>query len=118
MVDGRPVAAAENRRGLPARGPKWILQQAPAHFTLQLLAARQAHTIRQFLAAHRDLSAEMAYFQVTDRGRPWRVLIYGAFATKSAARKAAQDLASRSKGTRTWIRAYKHIQEEIRAGTR
>lgn len=92
---------------------QWVLSLNPEHFTVQLLTAQNEPSIKEFMATH-QLSTRAAYYAFSRKGRTWYAVIYGSFATRTEADKAAKSLTGRVKGITPWIRKLADIQQTIR----
>ncbi len=84
-VTPAPPAAPASVAAPPALpGAAWLQAQPVAHYTLQLLGARDLVAIRRFVKSH-SLQGDYAV-AVRDRGgAPWYSLLYGSFADRDAA---------------------------------
>jgi hypothetical protein len=90
-------------------GGAWVLAQDPAHYTVQLLAARSEPAVKAFLRNHRIESRATCYRFSRDRDT-WFGVLYGTYATRPAAEHAARSLPASLKGVKPWIRPFGDIQ--------
>jgi septal ring-binding cell division protein DamX len=98
----------------PSAGAHWLMRQDPQHFTLQLLAAQDEQAVRDYLADH-GLADHAMYFAFRRQENPWFAAVYGVYASRGQAEKAAQSLAERIDES-PWVRPLSDIHEAIRAG--
>jgi hypothetical protein len=96
----------------PLQGEDWIVRQAPNHYTVQVVAARQEETV---LAAVRrlELDGNVAYFRFSRQGEPWYAGIYGAFETRREAQAAVASLPQALRMNKPWVRRLGAIQALI-----
>ncbi len=95
---------------LSVKGKKWLLEQDPAHYTLQLFAVRDLNALKQYLIVHSQLS-DVAYFESKRDGKRWYSLVSGIYPSLNAAKQAAKELPS---SIRTpWLRRLKPSQKII-----
>ena len=87
-------------------GQNWIRQQNKNYYTLQLLGTHTKSTLPIYIKKY-DLKDDAAVFKTKRNGKDWHTLIYGYYATKSAAQTAAKKL---PKGVATpWVRSFSSI---------
>lgn len=116
-VEPAPAPAAAGAVKAPAGGVKnadWLLTQAPGHFTLQLMAVKQAASIDRFLHRPGLNARDFARFQTLSRGQTWNVLVYGQFATRDAAAAGATALPAALHNVKPWIRSNGDVQAAIK----
>jgi septal ring-binding cell division protein DamX len=94
-------------------GAEWLRAQDPRHFTLQLLAASNDRTVRDFIERHR-LRAPHAVVKTMRNGSPLHVLAYESYSTRQAATTAAKKLPT---GLRAWPRPFGELQGVPKAAT-
>lgn len=91
--------------------PKTLLETADdSKFTMQLLGVHDREklgaVVEEFEA--RDL---VDIVETTYQGKPWFVLIYGQFETKTEAQKALGELPARFKNESPWIRSFRDVRK-------
>ncbi len=89
---------------------RWILDQEPNHFTLQLLGTHNKDSIQKFVKIHK-LRDKVAVYQTLRNAKPWYALIYGSFATKEAALEARKTI--RNTKVKPWLRRFDSVQAKI-----
>lgn len=85
-----------------------------SHYTIQLMAAAHKDHIAQYMRAHRIKGAKM--YHTKRAGKPWYVLIYGDYPTKSAALAARRKLPASVRAARPWPKSYASVQAQLRKG--
>jgi DamX protein len=95
------------------KNAKWVMQQNPEHFTLQLVTGRQQATIDRFIAQHGLQPTALAYFYSIRNEKNWHNLIYGVYADRSTANAAIKQLPPELADVNPWIRQFRSIQAEI-----
>ncbi len=95
------------------KNAKWVMQQNPEHFTLQLVTGRQQATIDRFIAQHGLQPPALAYFYSIRNEKNWHNLIYGVYADRSTASAAIKQLPPELADVKPWIRQFRSIQAEI-----
>ena len=117
-----PSPATATQSKPPASGKKtnlrreaWLLAQNPAGYTIQLLGVRNEQSLLAFAADHRlDSTGQAAYYRSRFRGGIWFPLVYGAYPTVDAARRAIAGLPQQIRKTSPWIRKMSAVHAEIR----
>ncbi|RME94038.1 MAG: hypothetical protein D6773_19985 [Alphaproteobacteria bacterium] len=99
--------------GTVVRDGRWLLQQNPEHFTLQIVTLSSAERARSFVDAQQDPS-EFAIYEIERDGRILHVVIYGVYETREAAQAAADSLPAEMGNIRPWIRPIGHLQAAAR----
>ena len=97
----------------PASLDVGLLARAPDSYTLQLLGSHSESNVRDFIAAN-ALGDSVAYFESRFQERPWYVVVYGNFSTRSAAREAIDALPNTIRDLEPWARTLSDIQADIR----
>ena len=85
---------------------EWIRARNPGHFTLQLAAMSDEQTVKKFIK-RQSQTGSFAYYRKKQKGRNFYVVIYGSFANRADAKKAAAGFTS----LKPWIRDFGSIQE-------
>lgn len=116
--DGTPAPAAAPPKGRGGvygteRGIEWVLGQDPARYTLQLLAARHERNARAFARAHLDGAPHAIFPYSNAQGTRWYAVLYGAFPTRAAARRALQDLPQPLREGGAWVRSFGGLQSAV-----
>ncbi len=113
-----PPQAPGEHPPLPAelaalRGPDWLLQRDPAHYTLQLISTPDPHALLTFARRHR-LENRAAYYRFQHQGRPWYALVLGEHPDRTAAERARDALPPELRRQAPWIRPLRDIHRRIR----
>ncbi|MCJ8298618.1 MAG: AAA family ATPase [Pseudomonadales bacterium] len=82
-------------------------------YTLQLLGARSEASVVNFLQKMPG-SEQMYYYQTKLKNRPWNVIIYGQFSTRSAAKSAIVKLPAQLRKLKPWIKSISSVQSAIK----
>lgn len=91
----------------------WIWSQDPRHFTLQLLGARSARSIQQFLTKYKGLNGKAVFFYTRHDQRDWYTVIYGVYTDRESANRAIKRLPEELQGSSPWIRSFGSIHAEL-----
>lgn len=91
---------------------KWLLQQDPTHYTLQLLSARKQSSILEFSKKYDDIQ-ELAHFHHKIKGQQWHVITAGIYPSRGAAKKAILTLPKALQSNQPWPRRLSAIQQAI-----
>lgn len=114
VSDKEPIeskaAPAEKVAVVEAKNPAKNVEATPVQpsmsegqYTLQLLGAYNKNQISKLVKTH-HLTAKAKLYRTTFNNKPWYVLIYGQYKTKSEAKVAADQL-ERELGTKPWIKS-------------
>jgi len=98
--------------GLPTRREAWLLQQSPAHYTLQLVAGERRETIEKFIREHKP-DGQLALYQTTRNGKPWYGLVSGIYADKQQAIDARSRLPAPLRSINPWIRPLADVHKDL-----
>ena len=85
---------------------EWIRGRNPEHFTLQLSVMSGEQAVKEFIKKQ-SKGGRFAYYRKKQKGRNFYVAIYGSFAKRANAKKAAARFAP----LKPWIRDFGSIQE-------
>ncbi|WP_260843185.1 AAA family ATPase [Sedimenticola selenatireducens] len=96
------------------RREKWLLEQAPKSFTLQLIGVRDERAVKSFIEQYR-LTGEVAYFRMTRSGGAWFSVLYGVYPTRDAAVKARSNLPVPLRKSDVWPRTFASVQAAIKS---
>jgi len=121
QASGSMTAAVQTNQGRKQSGSKqvatpkqsqrienvgWIRGRNPKHFTLQLAAMSGEQAVKEFIK-QQSQAGSFAYYRKKQKGRNFYVVIYGSFANRADAEKAAARFAQ----LRPWIRDFGSIQK-------
>lgn len=104
---GRPSVAAIRRE-------QWLMQQAPRHFTLQLIGVTDERAVQSFIEQY-HLTGDIAYFRTTRSGADWFSVLYGVYPDRAAAIKARSTLPAPLRKRDVWPRTLDSVQSAIKA---
>jgi len=94
---------------------KWLLEQDPRHYTIQILAVRQEKPLLKFIEETRiNNRGRVAYFRSKLKGKDWYRLLYGVYPSKKSADSALNNLPSNIRQLSPWIRRIAPIQRAIK----
>lgn len=85
------------------RGNDWLARQDPSHFVLQLVGTRDAAAARGFVERH-GLAGNGTWIATSHDGKPWYVVVYGAYPDRATARAAIETLPSALRARTPWPR--------------
>lgn len=106
-----PTSVTPQPAAAPAGGMAWLTAQNPRHFTLQIMALRDAGTVERFIAAH-GIAANSATYRLTRQGNQLTVLVYGSFTSRVAAVTEAKRVAKEWKVNEPWIRSFASVNAD------
>jgi septal ring-binding cell division protein DamX len=116
VTENKAVAQLENMlKRHQINGKSWILQQAPASFTAQLIGSSRPDTLYS-LAKNATMQENAAIYHVLRKNKDWYVLIYGSYPDKETIRKAVDKLPASLRKGGPWVRSMDAVQAEIKAG--
>lgn len=90
----------------------WLNDQDSSRITIQLMAAPDMPTAREYAAEH-DLGG-IRYLPTRVNGRDFVVILAGAFPDRATAQRAAEDLPAAVRRTEPWIRSIGSVQSVVR----
>jgi len=117
-----PVSSTAVMASQPANQPAnssetaheaWLWSQDPRNFTLQLLGARSADSIREFLHKHAKLDDTAVYFHTRHDARDWYAVVYGVYPGREQAQAAIARLPAELRDASPWIRSFASIHAEL-----
>jgi len=111
----KPVAPAPAVSGGAVRHERWLLQQEPSHYTLQLFGTSSEQKLKRYIEQHK-LQAHSAYFRRTHKDKDWYSLLYGNYSSRDEAAAEAKRLKGELKLGNIWIRSFKDVQASIVEG--
>ncbi len=105
LIKSNVKASLGNRR--------WVMDQEPSYFTIQLLSVRKKRTIKRYVNTHR-LAQRTGNYKVSFKGKQWQVLVYGVFRTKSEAKAHLRKLPDDVRRDRPMVRNLYYVQREAK----
>ena len=100
----KQVTTAEESQRI--KNVEWIRGRNPQHFTLQLSAMSSEKAVKEFIK-QQPQTGSFAYYRKKQKGRNFYIAIYGSFAKRTEAEKAAARFAP----IKPWIQDFGSIQE-------
>jgi len=85
---------------------EWIRGRNPSHFTIQLAAMSGEQAVKKFIK-RQSQTGTFAYYRKKQKGQDFYIAIYGSFANRVDAEKAAARFAQ----LKPWIRDFRSIQK-------
>lgn len=105
-----PVPAA--KPAVPEARASWLLGLPKDHFVLQLLGAQEEATVKRFLSQHPSLR-KVTYYKTWRQGKPWYVVVQGAYPSRDAAKAAIGQLPASLRQQNPWIRSVAEIHQQL-----
>ena len=91
---------------------RWLLEQNPKRYVIQLLASYSLSEIEQFKQAT-GIADKAALFETVHQSQPWYSLTYGLYADDLVAREVIRTLPERLKKNTPWVRSIGSVQQAI-----
>ncbi|MDY6978620.1 MAG: SPOR domain-containing protein [Pseudomonadota bacterium] len=107
-ITDKPVPQSDALRDHAA----WLWDQDPGHYTLQLIAGRNAEAVRAFIDRH-DLRGQAVFYQTRREGEPWYVVVLGNHADREAALAAREQLPAALREQSPWPRPFSDIHADL-----
>ena len=98
------------------RSARWLREQAPGSYAIQIMGSRDAEALQRFALAHR-LSADAAWFTTTLAERPWHVLVYGNYPSRAEAISAIAQLPAALRAGGPFTRTIAEFLEQSTSGS-
>lgn len=111
--ESQPKISKKTSVSVYSKAEKNILESPSKNYTLQLIGSSDEKKIKDFIAVNK-LSSKANYFKSIYQGKPWYIVIYGNYPTRSAANTALQSLPNSLKKLQPWPREYRSIQRTIK----
>ncbi len=89
-------------------GERWLATRNPAHFTLQLVGARERSSVEKFVRVH-AIASPYAVSSRDLKGKPWYSLVAGDYPTRDAAIAARDRLPKALQGAGVWPRTFESV---------
>ena len=112
-----PATAADMPQ-LPAvaKDSRWLLEQDPDYFTIQLVTVSAAESASAFVGRQNE-PGDFTIYQLQRDGRILHVVLYGLFSSRGAAETAADNLPAEVGRVQPWIRPVAQVQAAARLST-
>lgn len=101
---GRSKAAADSKAEAPSEG------QPSQGYMLQLLGTHTKETVNRFLAQHK-LQGRASLYTTSRNGKPWYVVVYGPFPSRSKAMASIASLPPAVQALKPWPRAINGLKQ-------
>lgn len=111
------VIPVEERSVLPTgafKNARWLLDQDPNRFTLQLLSLSSAERAVAFMNRQSSPS-EFAWYQMQRDDKTFYVITYGVFSSQSAAQAAVAGFTGELASIKPWVRPLNLVQDTVRS---
>lgn len=105
-----PVSATEVSTSI--EDTAWAWSQNPRHYTVQLVSALDEKAVEAIRRSY-SLPGKMAVVQIPSGGKLWYVLVYGSFATKTAAQASLKGLPETAQKLKPWPRSFADLHDAI-----
>lgn len=92
---------------------RWLLEQPPGAYTVQLVTLSSAERAAAFVAEQAE-PQRFATYQLARDGRTLHVVVYGVFDSKAEAERAARALTGSAAKVKPWIRTLAQVHTAIR----
>lgn len=107
-VTATSVPAADGASSSPHR-EAWIREQAPDHYTLQLVTASNEASVAS-LIDRPEFGSDRAYFRRALAERTGYTAILGVYRSRAEAQQALSALPAELQKTRPWVRSFAEVQ--------
>ncbi len=108
-----PVKAPEPKSESIVKDIKWLTQQDPKKYVLQLIGAYEQETIDVYLRSFKDNKDKIISFTASNKGKEWHVLVYGLYANRDQAVAAIETLPTKAKLMAPWPRTVQSIKDLV-----
>lgn len=89
---------------------KWLMQQNPNHFTLQIAGSRDKQWLDKLVAQH---TQQIVWFQRLWQGEPWYTVLYGHYNSAAEAEAAMPAVKSTLTVNEAWVQPFSTIQQRL-----
>lgn len=96
----------------PIKGEAWLREQAPGHYTLQLVAVGSEPAARRFISQYR-LAGDVAIFKTRRDGKAWYAVLQGVFPDRDAAIKGRSRLPAPLNHQDPWPRTFASVHAAL-----
>ncbi len=93
-------------------GLEWFMAQPGKHYTMQLMALVDKPKVLRFVDKHK-IADYSAVYPITRRGKVLTVLVYGSYASRTEANKAAKALPKSWGVAQPWIRSFTDARSDL-----
>ncbi len=93
-------------------GLEWFMAQPGKHYTMQMMALVDKPKVLRFVEKH-NIADQSAVYPITRRGKVLTVLVYGSYASRTEANKAAKALPKSWGVAQPWIRSFTDARSDL-----
>lgn len=93
---------------------EWLAVRVPEHYTIQLLASRNADAVTDYIRKHKLEQAHQV--EILKQGQRWHYLVVGDYSSRVEADTVAAELINRIKGGQPWVRDMASLQQVMFQG--
>jgi hypothetical protein len=111
VVEPKPARVVSHPA--PVVGSDWLKTRKPAHYTLQLVGARDRRAVEKFVRDY-GIDKPFAIFERDLKGKPWYSLVAGDYPNRDAAIAARGLLPKRLERSGVWPRTFDSIQKSVK----
>lgn len=112
----QPVMAESSKRNAAFRDKSWLQTQPKNAYIPQILGSFEEQTAIKFIRQLGDQKYDIYYLETEHKARPWFVVFYGVFATKTEAQAAIKSAPERIKRQNPWLRSVDSVLGSYPAG--
>ena len=91
---------------------EWLMAQPASNYTMQMMALVDKAKVLRFVKRHK-LADQGATYPITRRGKDLTVLVYGSYASRAEADKAAKALPKSWGVGQPWIRSFADARKDL-----
>ena len=112
-VKNRTDKGAQSDAQMPV-SDEWLAVRLPQHYTIQLLASRNANAVTDYVRKHQLEQAHQV--EILKQGQRWHYLVVGDYSSRVEADTVAAELLGRIKGVQPWVRNMASLQQVMFQG--
>jgi hypothetical protein len=109
-VIANSTPAKSNKTTKSTSRPAGLLQSNPDNYTIQLMSSRNKEQMVKYIQENK-LAGKAEYYTYRHNNETWYGLVYGSFATRTAAETRAQSLKKSMGLSGTWVRQISSVQK-------
>ncbi len=109
----KPVPPAKVEPVVPAE-LVWLMAQPGSHYTMQMMALVDKAKVLRFVKRHK-IADQSAVYPISRRGKLLTVLVYGSYASRAEADKAAKALPKSWGVGQPWIRSFADARKDLQS---
>lgn len=93
---------------------EWLMAQPDSHYTMQMMALVDKPKVLRFVKQHK-IADQSAVYPISRRGKLLTVLVYGSYASRAEADKAAKALPKSWGVGQPWIRSFSDTRKDLQS---